>query len=505
MRNTPSAGFVSLPFAFSLILWCVFAEFSSPGHTFYLLSLILYIPFFYSLRISGKKWLSVTIIFGILYNLIYFRWLLYPFQYTDMPYLVAILTVFAMSAALTTFLVVFAFIYVKIFKFKHILATASLFTALEILKGLIFTGFPWGDLSYNFAFNYRLIQIASIGGSYIITFFIFLTNLLLFDFFYNKNVKSLVVSFFIVLIFCAVNLAILHNSKSNCQKIANVKIAIIQGNVSEKLKLDEKNAEKILTVYINETQKIVRQHPDLIVWPESIYIKFLSEDKNLSNKLTNFLDKIKIPLITGIPSVDVKRDNSYKIYNSMYLFVSASRYLRYDKVHLVPFGEYTPLKKLFFFVNKIVPGEDFSKGNKLKLLRYDKFKIVPLICFEGIFPFQILHLCKQGGNILINISNEAWFGKTYALQQHLAANILRTVESGKYFVRCANTGISAVIHPNGKIINSLKPFTKGTIVEKICLLNNVSFYHNFGFFLNFLYFISVFSGIVTSNTKLNLK
>jgi apolipoprotein N-acyltransferase len=403
-----------------------------------------------------------------------------------MPVLLAFLTVAAMAFALTFFLIFFAWVFVKIFRFKYIFPTAALFTCLEIIKGIIFTGFPWGDLSYNFAFNKSLIQLASVGGSYLITFFIFLINLLVFNAFLHKSRRFALSALFVLLMFLLFNVVLLSYSHENGKKI---KIAVIQGNIPEKMKFDEKNAEKILNVYMNETLKVVLKKSDLIIWPESVYIKFLSEDKDLSEKFFKFLNSVKIPLILGIPSVDFINDEKYEIYNSLYFFINSSQYLRYDKIHLVPFGEYTPLKKLFFFVNKIVPGEDFSKGKNLEILKYNRFKIAPLICFEGIFPFQIMRLCKKGGNILVNISNEAWFGKSSALKQHLAANILRTVESGKYFIRCANTGISAIIEPNGKVKNHLDPFVKGEIIEDVNLCDNLTFYHKAGYLINFFYFI----------------
>ena len=465
--------------------WCILAEITSPGHSFYLFSFILYIPFFYALKYFEKHWLIVTFLFGMLYNIIYFRWLIFPFQYTNMPVIGAVATLLAMALALTMFLILFSFIYVKIFKFEYLIGTAALFTALEITKGIIFTGLPWGDLSYNFAFNNNLIQIASIGGSYFITFFIFLVNLLLFQTVYNKKKKTAITLTILIIFFIIANQALLHIKKCSGEI---VNIAVIQGNIPEKMKLNEKNGKKILQTYINETTKILKQNPNLIVWPESIYIKFLNEDDVMRQNLVDFLGIAKTPLILGIPTIDFINQNKFKIYNSLYMFISPKKYLRYDKVHLVPFGEYTPLKSLFFFVNKIVPGEDFSKGKQLKTLNYKSFKVIPLICFEGIFPFQIMQLSRKGGNILINISNEAWFGKSYALKQHLAANVLRATESEKYFIRCANTGISAVISPSGEIINYLKPFTKGAIVEKIQLCNKVSFYHRTGYMLNFLYF-----------------
>ncbi len=202
-----------------------------------------------------------------------------------------------------------------------------------------------------------------------------------------------------------------------------------------------------------------------------------------------------------MPSIEFINNKKYRVFNSFYLFYKKDKFLKYDKVHLVPFGEYTPLKKLLFFLNNVVPGVDFSPGKSLKLLFFKDFKIIPLICFEGIFPWQILKENRAGGNLLINISNEAWFGKSYALNQHLAANVLRTVESGKYFIRCSNSGISAIINHRGKVIKQLNEGKKGVILEKVNLINRLSCYDKYGFAINFFYFLIFLIGLYLLKTQ----
>ncbi len=484
---------------FLLIIWSILTEITSPGHSFYFLSFILYVPYFYALYNYQSKWWQISLVFGLFYNFMYFRWLIYPFQYTDIPIVIAILILFLMALALTAFLMLFSFLFVKIFKFKYSFFSAAVFTSLEIIKGVIFTGFPWGDLSYNLAFNYNFIQVASIAGSYFITFVIILINLLIAEYIFYKKINTLTTCFLIFTIFFFANYLLIKNSKSFSKN--SKKILLVQGNIPERMKFDEKNAEKILNEYINLTEKNLKKDIDLVVWPESIYIKFLNEDKKLKKQLMNFLLKIKKPIIIGMPSIKFLKNRKYKIYNSLYVFYDKGKYLKYDKVHLVPFGEYTPLKSILSFVNKLVPGVDFSPGEKLKILKFDNFKIIPLICFEGIFPWQILKENRKGGNILVNISNEAWFGKSYALQQHLAANILRAVESGKYFLRCSNSGISAVIDNHGKILKKLGYDIKGTVLCDVNLINNLSFYDRIGYLITFLYFLLSCYGILKSYYK----
>ncbi len=277
-----------------LILWLILDEITSPGHFFYFLSFFLYIPFFYALYLYKHKWWQIVFLFGLTYNLIYFRWLVNPFQYTDTPFIVAFIVLFLMAFALTCFLIIFSFFYVKIFKFKYSFFVATIFTCLEIIKGVVFTGFPWGDLSYNFASNIYFIQIASVGGSYFITFIIILINLLLAEALFFKNFKNLIISSIILLIFFSFNYFILQNREVK-NKYTEKKVLVVQGNVPEKMKFNENNAEKIFDIYKNLTEKYLNKKVDLIVWPESIYIKFLNEDKKLLEKLRDFITEINTP------------------------------------------------------------------------------------------------------------------------------------------------------------------------------------------------------------------
>jgi len=395
-----------------------------------------------------------------------------------------------MALILSLFLVVFIYCYSK---FKNPVFAASIFTSLEILKGVIFTGFPWGDLSYNFYEFQPFLKVVPYLGSYFITFTAILVNVSIFNLFSHKNYRSFIyIGVLVVLIG-----VLFFIPKKNINENQKVNISIIQGNVSEDLIMDSKRAEDVLNIYKSLTlDKLKYSKPDLVVWGETIFTKFIDEDKNLKNSLLTFISKINTNLILGMPSIDFYSLHDYKIFNSLYFFDKTANFMRYDKIHLVPFGEYTPLKFLFGFVNKISPGEDFSKGKVRKILKYDNLEIVPLVCFEGIFPFEIAESNKMGGNIIINISNEAWFGKSNALWQHLAANVFRAAESGKFFIKSANTGISAVISPDGEILRKIYPFESGFINMDIPLVNGVSFYHQYCYLINIFYLLVVLSGFI---------
>ncbi len=440
-----------------LILWILLSEFSSPGHNFYYLTFVQFIPFLYMIKKYKRRWLSHSIFYGLLYNILYYRWLIYPVKFINAsPFILGTVNVILMAFYQSIYFLIFAYFFKK---YKNIFISAIIWGLLEIIKGNIFTGFPWGELSYNLYKSPELIQIAQYINSEGISSFIIFVNLFTFCFFnLKKSIK--IVGFTIISLFIFINLFLFHTYKVTP---INLKIALVQGNVPEDVKLEEKNAELILDRYINLTAKI--NNSDLIVWPEAIYTKpFENDNSSMRFKLLNFIKKKKINLIFGSPTVEIDYENQkYKYFNSMFLITKDLKIFKYNKIKLVPFGEFTPYKRIFFFINKIVPGEDYSSGNKINLFKIKKYKIIPLICYEGIFHSLIKKGVSKGGNFIVNISNEAWFGNSYALYQHIAANVLRAIEFRKYFFKCANSGISAVINQKGEIIKILGPLQTGII------------------------------------------
>ncbi|MFA4911916.1 MAG: apolipoprotein N-acyltransferase, partial [Desulfobacteria bacterium] len=154
---------------------------------------------------------------------------------------------------------------------------------------------------------------------------------------------------------------------------------------------------------------------------------------------------------------------------------------RYDKTHLVPLGEYVPLGKYLYFIDKIVEGiGDFSSGKRIEPLESPLGKLGVFICYEGIFPDLVRKFVKKGANILVNITNDAWFGDTSAPYQHLSMVTFRAVENRVFIARAANTGISSFIDATGKIRATTEIFTKGFLIDRIPLVNIHTFYTRYG-------------------------
>jgi len=170
------------------------------------------------------------------------------------------------------------------------------------------------------------------------------------------------------------------------------------------------------------------------------------------------------------------------LYNSAFLLDGNAHILgRYDKAHLVPFGEYVPYKKLLFFAKKLTaPVGNFAAGENSEPLFTDGFQIAPLICYEDLFPEIARAFIKKGANFIVTITNDAWYGRSSASLQHLAISVFRAVENRRFLVKAANTGISAVVDPVGRIISKSGLFEEGMIVSNIKLGTGSSLYTRYG-------------------------
>lgn len=245
---------------------------------------------------------------------------------------------------------------------------------------------------------------------------------------------------------------------------------------------------------------------DLIVWPETAAPFYFQQSGPLRNELLDLTIELESTLLFGSPGYKL---NGKKVsyLNSAFLAGSAGRgeaktLGRYDKLHLVPFGEYVPLGKLLFFVSKITEGiGDFSPGKGVMTLDPPEWltggapvRFGPLICYEGIFPDLVRQFVDKGANVLVNITNDAWYGRTSAPYQHLAAALFRSVENGVFMLRAANTGISAIIDPLGRVEKSKPLFERGYIAGTVGLPEGGTFYTRYGDL--FAWFASLFSILI---------
>jgi apolipoprotein N-acyltransferase len=254
-------------------------------------------------------------------------------------------------------------------------------------------------------------------------------------------------------------------------------VALLQGNIDQAIKWSEGFQVRTLEIYERLARQAAAERPALIVWPETAVPFFLRYEPVLGERVLRLARELGVPMLVGSPDSTERR-----LYNSAFLITPEGRIAeRYDKRHLVPFGEYVPLQPLLFFVEKMVVGiGDFGRGRDATVFRLDGLPFGTMICYEVIFPHEVGEFARAGARLLVNITNDAWFGRSGAPAQHLAMAALRAVENGSYLVRAANTGISAVIAPSGAIQAATELFTEAAIAGRVRLREAETFYTRTG-------------------------
>jgi apolipoprotein N-acyltransferase len=359
------------------------------------------------------------------------------------------------------------------------LLAACAWASLELLRGTLLTGFPWIVLASAFSPWPEAVQAASYIGAYALSGVIAGAAVLLSRGGLFSASKILGVG---VLALLAIHGA--RELSAPLESEDTLSVSAVQGNIDQSLKWDETFQQGTVERYLTMSESELRENdPELLVWPETALPFYFQEPNLLSGKVLAFARDNGVMLLTGAPAYRPDYENKTMIlYNRAYLLGPDGIAGRYDKTHLVPFGEYIPLGRILFFLDKLVAGVgDFAPGEDQEPLKGDGFRAGILICYETIFPELTRHLVDKGANLLINISNDAWFGRSSAPLQHLHLSALRAVEQRRSIVRGTNTGISAFIDPRGRITDKTDLFSPATInAPDLELISQKTFFQKHG-------------------------
>ncbi len=351
-----------------------------------------------------------------------------------------------------------AFILYKKFKWRYIFLTPFLWTGLEFLRAKIaFTGFPWCPLGNTQVFFPYMIQIADLLGVYGVSFFVILINGTLYFILSEKFDRVAKRKVFIGSLAVIINLFLYSELRYFTYPYKSGKeihIGIAQGNIPNTD--NEKVVEKIHLKVYPELMKEIKEEDkkvSVIVFPEGPTTFSYERDPLYREFMKELAQKYDTAIIFN--SIHYKKDG---YYNSIYsLNKKGDLVAIYDKIKLVPFAEYVPLKKIFFFINSMTNEvSDFKSGNKYVIHNIEGVKFGGFICYESIFPKIPISFVRRGANVLLNLTNDNWFKGSDAPYQHFNHIILRAVETRRWIVRVANGGISAIVDPFGRIIKITK-------------------------------------------------
>lgn len=446
-------------------------------------------PLLWTLRDKGPRqafWLGG--ITGLTFYLGSLHWVTNTMvNYGHLPLPVSLLILFLLALYLAAYIALFALLFAHLGKASlglQWIGAPLIWTALELARAHLLSGFPWASLGYSQYKALPLIQIAELTGVYGVSFLIVWVNatlaLLLVPLWKpapedgpaqlrgrSKPRPPLALKLAAPLV--SLSLCLAYGSwrlksgeaapkEGSSQKVRAI---LIQGNIEQDRKWDGRYQEEVFAVHRELTLAAARAPADLIVWPEASTPFFFQSDDRYRPQTFALAGRSGAPLLFGSPAYRLNR-TGVDLFNRAYLISPQGKVLgQYDKIHLVPFGEYVPLQRMLPFVHRMVEGiGDFATGKEFTLMSIPQGRFGVLICFESIFAELARHFVLEGAQFLVNITNDAWFGRSAAPYQHMSMVPFRAIENRVPVIRAANTGVSGLFDPWGRILQQSDIFVQ---------------------------------------------
>ena len=428
-----------------------------------------------------------------MYNVGLIYWIVFVvIQYGHLPLYagVSVMLLLAMYLSLYPALFCTGVVYFRRKGIRSVLIAPLLWTSLEYLKAHLFSGFPWEDLGYSQHEYLSMIQVVDITGIYGITFLIVLLNCVVYDCISSlplsgsekkRLLPEIIVGLALLVLVSGYGMYRINNLKKITEPIESVDILLVQGNIDQSVKWSPEYQADTMHTYRDMSTDASKPGVSLIVWPETSVPFFFQNYDDRSRSVIDTARRTNSWLLFGSPGY--RREGGKTSFNNSAYLLSPKGAIsgRYDKVHLVPFGEYVPLHDTLFFIDKLVEGAgDFTPGREIVPLSVGDRKVGVLICYEGIFPEISREYRMKGAGLLVNITNDAWYGDTSAPYQHLTMAAFRAIENRIYIIRAANTGISAIVDPTGKILSKTGLFERTTLRGPIKFTQYNTFYSKYG-------------------------
>jgi apolipoprotein N-acyltransferase len=466
-----------------LLLACSF-----PLPDYHLLAWLGLIPL---IMVMPKRPFKSGFVAGVVFFAVTLYWLnIVMTTYGHLPALLSFLLYLLLAAYLAFYWAIATWAACRLKEFRgysFALTLPVFWVALEFLREFLLTGFPWATLGYSQHDWLPMVQSADLFGVYGLSYLIVLCNAALAECYLLKNRgpsqgrpgKALAVAIVLLLGNYAYGAWCLQQDPDS--RAESLAVAVVQGNIPQELKWRPESQINTVQTYRDLSLRSEQDGAkDLIVWPEAAMPFYFQDGGPLADSVTELAAEAKTALLFGSPAY--RRDSGGLRYlNSAFLLSPTAEVQgRSDKIHLVPFGEYVPLGKFLPFVNKLVAGiGDYSPG-EINPLPIGAHNLGVLICYEVVFPELAREYVRQGSDLLVNITNDAWFGKSSAPWQHLAMARFRAIENRVWVARAANTGISAFIAPSGKVVKQTSLFETAFLSANVGLGARPKLYSHMG-------------------------
>ncbi len=451
------------------------------------------VPLFVSIhQQSARRVWSLAFLCGITFASGSLYWIFNAVHhYGGLDMLVSLLVTITLIVFVAAYLALapcLATVFAKRLQGEMLVCLPVFWTVIEFARNFLpFNGFPWSNIAMSQAAALLPLQFVDICGVYGLIFLLIWVNQFLAEWVLKIsgaslkyfNAKFVVTALIIGLVF-AYGAYKLRSIPQTIEAAPAFKVGLIQGNIPQHEKWNPLFFKRNLSVHQIKTQQLQVAKVDLIVWPEASYPQVLPA--TLEEISPQKLGLAKSNASTPFVLLGALTAEKGGIHNSALLFDSLG-WLEgiYHKVHLVPFGEYVPYKKLLFFAKKLVSQVgNIYPGKGFEPLFFDGVKLAPLLCYEDIFPEISRAFANKGAHLLINLTNDAWYGNTSAAHQHLALSVFRAVENRRYLVRATNTGVSAIVSPTGQLISQSPLFERLLQVGTVRLLEEKTIYTELG-------------------------
>jgi len=437
------------------ILSGIFLAMAFPKLNFYPLAWVALVPFFYVLLLTNslKERLKIGFVFGTVFFALNLFWVNELFRFVTFW---AVLGFLMLVLFQMLFVLLFCYIFHQISERIKIdiffpIVVAFLWVFVEWLRALGPFGVSAGVVGYSQANFLAFIQIASFSSVYGVSFVVIMFNMALANGLARKKYFGLIAAVVIIAGGFYYGQNALWDADCTRTKCVYTSIAIIQPNIDQMDKMKTSEVMRTYEIQDKMSRQAASQGAEIIIWPETAVFSYLLQDQVLSSRIRKLAVETGKWLIIGTPYYE-----KGKIFNSMVSISPSGEIVsRFNKLHLVPFGEYLPFRTLLFPILKAVGyyDQDFSPSQNDNAVFAAGKNIVPAICFESTFPSLVKQRVKINSSFILTLTNDAWFGNSSAAYFHLNTGIFRAIENRKYFIQAANTGISGSIDPYGRVMN----------------------------------------------------
>ncbi len=364
-----------------------------------------------------------------------------------------------------------------------LLVAPAAWVATEFFRGYLFGGFPWVPLGNSQVTVLPVVQLASVFGVYGLSALVsFVSAALAYALLTTGRQRIAAVGAIVVVLGAVAGWGTWRIADGSLTREGTpLRVGLVQGNIPQDQKWKSGEARRIFTTYIAMTRDVVKRGAELVMWPESSTPFMFEEDEGGESALRALARELRVPMLFGSDQVDRSR-SPLRLYNAAFMVTpDGDTAAVYRKIHLVPFGEFIPFKGVASFVSPLVDSlGEFAPGDAMVMLPVGSHLISTAICYEVVYPTLVRQAVEGGSELLTTITNDAWYGQSSAPYQHFEMASMRAIEQGRYLARAANTGISGVVDPYGRIVRQSSIFEQVGLVEEVRLLTGRTVYSRIG-------------------------